>query len=87
MKSRTGMGAMAEWTDIVQLVVSRWSLSPKQSASHVSATSSTPSIVIQSAPENTHTSLADGIPTLEELARDYPPMFTWEEVKSQVDSG
>lgn len=82
------MGAMTEWTDIVQLVVSRWSLTPKESASHEQATALVPPpIVVDSAPENTYTRLEDGIPTLDELARDYPPMFSWERVKDQVDSG
>ncbi|KAF8734765.1 Flavoprotein, partial [Rhizoctonia solani] len=83
-----GMGAMTEWSDIVQLVVSRWSLVPKQSASESSRTF-TPAIVVEASTTQTQkqTDLSAGIPSLEEIARDYPPMFTWDQVKDQVDSG
>ncbi|CAE6339598.1 unnamed protein product [Rhizoctonia solani] len=83
-----GMGAMTEWSDIVQLVVSRWSLVPKQSTSESSRTY-TPAIVVEPSTTQTQkqTNLSAGIPSLEEIARDYPPMFTWDQVKDQVDSG
>ncbi|KAB5589471.1 hypothetical protein CTheo_7084 [Ceratobasidium theobromae] len=79
-----GMGAMTPWTEIVQLVVSRWSLSPKPLPP---SETTTPLIIVQPAPDKAHTTLNYGIPSLDEIARDYPPMFTWEQVKDQVDSG
>ncbi|CAE6469676.1 unnamed protein product [Rhizoctonia solani] len=83
-----GMGAMTEWSDIVQLVVSRWSLAPKEPAFKGSVTRVPVVVVEPSAAQNqTQTDLAAGIPSLEEIARDYPAMFTWEQVKDQVDSG
>ncbi|KAG8715353.1 hypothetical protein FRC11_004523 [Ceratobasidium sp. 423] len=83
-----GMGAMTEWSDIVQLVVSRWALAPNGSASESSVTP-TPAIVVEPSATQTQSQidLTAGIPPLEEIARDYPPMFTWEQVKDQVDSG
>ncbi|GAB1522264.1 hypothetical protein RhiTH_005378 [Rhizoctonia solani] len=83
-----GMGAMTEWSDIVQLVVSRWSLVPKQSTSESSRTF-IPAIVVEASTTQTQkqADLSAGIPSLEEIARDYPPMFTWDQVKDQVDSG
>ncbi|KAF8699931.1 Flavoprotein, partial [Rhizoctonia solani] len=82
-----GMGAMTEWSDIVQLVVSRWSLVPKQSTSESSRTF-IPAIVVEASTQTQkQADLSAGIPSLEEIARDYPPMFTWDQVKDQVDSG
>ncbi|CAE7208439.1 unnamed protein product [Rhizoctonia solani] len=83
-----GMGAMTEWSDIVQLVVSQWSLSPKESASEGSVIS-IPAVVVEPSvtQDQPQIDLTAGIPSLEEIARDYPPMFTWEQVKDQVDSG
>ncbi|QRV81890.1 Flavoprotein [Ceratobasidium sp. AG-Ba] len=73
-----GMGAMTEWTDIVQLVVARWSLLPKSMALQEAPAKSIPKYTED---------LETGIPTLEDLAQNYPPMFTWDQVKDQVDSG
>ncbi|KAG9125411.1 hypothetical protein FRC07_007710 [Ceratobasidium sp. 392] len=74
-----GLGAMTEWTDIVQLVVSRWSLLPRQTE---------PEIKVEvNGLSNGSENLEAGIPTLEDLARNYPPRFTWDQVKDQVDSG
>ncbi|KAJ1302175.1 hypothetical protein OPQ81_001003 [Rhizoctonia solani] len=83
-----GMGAMTEWSDIVHLVVSRWSLVPKNSVYENSVTIA-PAIVVEPSASETQSQidLTAGIPSLEEIVRDYPPMFTWEQVKDQVDSG
>ncbi|CAE6366995.1 hypothetical protein BN14_06091 [Rhizoctonia solani AG-1 IB] len=82
------IGAMTEWSDIVQLVVTRWSLTPKESASKSPAMVA-PLISVESSTTQTqtHIDLSAGVPPLEEIARDYPPMFTWDQVKDQVDSG
>ncbi|KAG8697686.1 hypothetical protein FRC08_006377, partial [Ceratobasidium sp. 394] len=77
-----GMGAMTEWTDIVELVVSRWSLLPKQTKPEITA-----ELVQLNGVTNGVEDLEAGIPTLEDLAKNYPPMFTWDQVKDQVDSG
>ena len=79
------MGAMTEWTDIVQLVVSQHSLSPK--STNPAPTVEPPVIVAESATIDTMPDLEAGIPTLEDLAQNYPAMFTWDQVKDQVDSG
>ncbi|KDN48332.1 hypothetical protein RSAG8_02924, partial [Rhizoctonia solani AG-8 WAC10335] len=74
-----GMGAMTEWSEIVQLVVSRWSLSPKESKLEGSVTPIPAVVVEPSAPQNqSQIDLTAGIPPLEEIARDYPPILTWD---------
>ncbi|KAF8605714.1 flavoprotein [Ceratobasidium sp. AG-I] len=80
-----GVGAMTEWTDIVQLVVSQCSLSPKSTNS--APPMEPPVIVAESSATDTPPDLEAGIPTLEDLAQNYPAMFTWDQVKDQVDSG
>lgn len=79
---------MTEWSDIVQLVVSRWSLSPKGLVPQHLVTS-IPAVVVEPSAVQDHSKidLTVGIPPLDEIGRDYPPMFTWEQVKDQVDSG
>ena len=79
---------MTEWSDIVQLVVSRWSLSVKELASEGPVTPIPAVVVEPSAEQNpSQINLSAWIPPLEDIARDYPAMFTWEQVKDQVDSG
>ncbi|KAG8716314.1 hypothetical protein FRC09_015879 [Ceratobasidium sp. 395] len=77
-----GMGAMTEWIDIVELVVSRWSLLPKHTGREIMA-----QLVEANGVVNGGEDLEAGIPTLDDLAQNYPPMFTWDQVKDQVDSG
>ncbi|EUC55428.1 phosphopantothenoylcysteine decarboxylase [Rhizoctonia solani AG-3 Rhs1AP] len=67
-----GVGAMTEWSDIVQLVVSRWSLSLKELSEGL--VTPVPAVVVEpSAGQNqSQIDLSAGIPPLEEIARDYP---------------
>ncbi|KAG9099076.1 hypothetical protein FRC06_005675 [Ceratobasidium sp. 370] len=84
-----GIGAMTEWTDIVELVVSRWSLLPKQTEPEITTQLLDKfGVKVQAnGATNGAEDLEAGIPTLDDLAENYPPMFTWDQVKDQVDSG
>lgn len=76
---------MTEWTDIVQLVVSQRSLTPK--STNPVPLAERPVILAEPPTPNGQIDLEAGIPTLEDLAQNYPAMFTWDQVKDQVDSG
>lgn len=73
---------MTEWTDIVELAVSQRSLSATL------AEPAEPLVMVAKSPAaDASLDLEAGIPTLEDLAQNYPAMFTWDQVKDQVDSG